>query len=377
MKALLFVTVLFAAACSGSSDQDGAASTVESSAPAATTTESTTESASETAETAETAETSESIPATTVPATTEPATPAPATTAAPLPAATVDDLLALGRPIVLAHAAGEDEFPHSTPYGYAQSVAAGVDMLDLDVQLTGDGVLIVQHDGDVDRTTDGTGEVASMTYEQVAALDNAYWFTADCVCRDQPEEAYVYRGIRTGDVAPPAGATADDFAIPRFRDIVERWPDMPLNIEIKGEGAIAVEAARVLAAELTELDRLDAAVVTSFDDTVVTAFGEFAPTVELTPGLGLSTAWVLDRTPLPGGMRILQLPPEYNGLEVLTPEVVTASHDAGYVIWVWPNDRVWENAAGYRQLLDMGMDGLNINYPGLGVAAVQDWIAGS
>jgi small subunit ribosomal protein S19 len=106
-------------------------------------------------------------------------------------------------------------------------------------------------------------------------------------------------------------------------------------------------------------------------------FGEFAPTVELTPGLGLSTAWVLDGTPLPDGMRILQLPPEYEGLEVLTPEVVTASHDAGYVIWVWPNDRVWENAAGYEQLLDMGMDGLNINFPGLGMAAVQAWIAGS
>ncbi len=364
MKALLFVTVLFVAACSGGSDQDGAASTVESSAPAATTAESTTSST-----------TSETAPATTVPETV-PAT-VPDTTAASRPAASVDDLLALGRPIVLAHAAGEDEFPHSTPYGYAQSVAAGVDVLDLDVQLTGDGVLIVQHDGDVERTTEGTGEVASMTYEQVAALDNAYWFTADCVCRDQPDEAYLYRGIRTGTVAPPAGATADDFAIPRFRDIVERWPDMPLNIEIKGEGAAAVEAARVLAEELTELDRLDAAVVTSFDDTVVTAFGEFAPTVELTPGLGLSTAWVLDRTPLPDGMRILQLPPEYNGLEVLTPEVVAATHDAGYVIWVWPNDRVWENAAGYEQLLDMGMDGLNINFPGLGVAAVQTWIGGS
>jgi glycerophosphoryl diester phosphodiesterase len=358
MKALLFVTVLFAAACSGSSDQDGVASAGESSP--STTIDATTIDAT----------TAESAPATTVPDT------VPATTV-PAPAATIDDLLSLGRPIVLAHAGGEDEFPHSTPYAYSQSVDAGVDMLDLDVQLTGDGVLIVHHDGDVDRTTEGTGEVASMTYTQLAAFDNAYWFTADCVCRDQPDEAYLYRGIRTGAVAPPAGATADDFAIPRFRDIVERFPDMPLNIEIKGEGAAAVEAARVLAEELTELDRLDAAVVTSFDDTVVTAFGEFAPTVELTPGLGLSTAWVLDGTPLPEGMRILQLPPEYEGLEVLTPEVVTASHDAGYVIWVWPNDRVWENAAGYEQLLDMGMDGLNINFPGLGMAAVQAWIAGS
>jgi hypothetical protein len=48
----------------------------------------------------------------------------------------IDELLALGRPIVLSHAGGEDVHPHSTPFAYAESVDAGVDMLDLDVQLT-------------------------------------------------------------------------------------------------------------------------------------------------------------------------------------------------------------------------------------------------
>ncbi len=350
MKALLVVTVLFAASCSGSSEQDGVASATSSAATATETT------AAETTVVA--APTTEAVP----------------TTVAPVRATTVEELFALGRPIVLAHAGGEDQFPHSTPFAFASSMAAGVDMIDLDVQLTGDGVLIVHHDGDVDRTTDGTGDVATMTYEQLAGLDNAYWFTAECVCRDQPNAAYVYRGVRTGDVPPPDGATADDFVIPRFRDIVERWPDVPLNIEIKGNGAPAIAAAEVLAAELTELDRLDAAVVTSFDDAVVTAFAEFAPTVELTPGLGLSTAWVLDGTPLPDGMRILQVPPEYEGVEVLTPEMITASKAAGYLIWVWPNARSWENADGYRELLDMGMDGLNINFPALGVEAVRDWV---
>ena len=38
---------------------------------------------------------------------------------------------------------------------------------------------------------------------------------------------------------------------------------------------------------------------------------------------------------------------------------------------------MWENAAGYEQLLDMGRDGLDINGTGLGVATVQAWIAGS
>lgn len=314
------------------------------------------------------------------PASTTPATTAPETTVAPTTSTTmatpnepltVEQLLHLARPIVLAHAGGEDEHPHSTPYGYAESVKAGVDMLDFDVQLTKDGVLIVQHDDNVARTTEGTGKIADMTYAELAKLDNAYWFTTGCTCTDQPEANYTLRGIRTGAQPPPAGYTPEDFIIPRFRDIVERFPSMPLNIEIKGSGEPAIAAAKELATELTDLHRLSNAVVTSFDDSIVTAFHGFAPTVEVTPGLGLSTAFILSGTPLPAGMRILQLPPEYQGIEVLSAANIAASKAAGYVIWVWPNDAKWENPAGYKQLLQMGLDGLNINYPDQGVAAVQ------
>lgn len=299
------------------------------------------------------------------------------TTTAPVPVTplTIDQLLALGRPIVLAHAGGEDEHPHSTPYAYAESAAAGVDMLDFDVQLTGDGVLVVQHDDDVIRTTNGSGIVAEMTYDELALLDNAYWFTADCTCRDQADSAYILRGMRTGDTPPLAGYEPDDFVIPRFRDIVERFPLMPLNIEIKGPGDMTIAAAQELARLLTELDRLDNAVVASFDDAAVTAFHEFAPTVEVSPGLARSTAFVLGGTPLPADMRILQLPPEFQGIQVLTPETIAASKAAGYVIWVWPNNRKWENSAGYATLLAMGLEGLNINFPAAGVAAVQTFVS--
>ena len=279
------------------------------------------------------------------------------------------------KPYLLAHRGNRVRCPENTLAAFHQALADGADALETDLHLTADGVFVCIHDATVDRTTNGTGDVAAMTSAELHEFDNAHWFSAECVCRGQPDEAYTYRGIRTGEVAPPPGVTPDDFAIPRFRDIVERWPDIPLNIEIKGTGAPAIAAAGVLAAELTELDRLDASVVASFDDTVVEAFAALAPAVELTPGLGLSTAWVLDGTPLPDGMRILQLPVEYEGLEVLTPEMIERSHDAGYVIWVWPNDRAWETADGYRRLLEMGMDGLNINFPALGVDAVREFAA--
>lgn len=329
------------------------------------------------ATTASVAETTSPAAATTTAPTTAAPTTVPPTTVAAQSLLTIDELLALGRPIVLAHSGGEDEFPAETPFAFASSFNAGVDMLDFNVQLTSDGVLVSQHDDTVDRNTNSTGLVADMTFDQLRALDAAYWFTAECVCTDKAESAYIYRGMRTGEVAPPTGFTPDDFAVARFSDLVERFPTMPLNIEIKGNGEPAIAAARVLADELARLDRLDNAVVTSFDDTVVTAFHEMAPTVEISPGLGAASAWVLDGTPLPDGMRILQLPPEYQGTEVLSPAMLEASKAANYPIWVWPNDRNLENAEGYAMLLAKGMAGLNINFPATGVAAVAKASAGS
>lgn len=292
---------------------------------------------------------------------------------APARPQTIDELLELG-PIVLAHTAGEDAYPGSTLFGFSESVADGVDMLDMNVLLTADGVLIVQHDETVDRTTNGTGALVDLTYEEVAALDNAYWFTPDCgVCTDQPEASYIYRGIRTGEQPAPAGYGPDDFAIPTFRQLVERFPDLPLNIEIKGSGDPALAAARVLADELVELGRTAASVVTSFDDAVVVAFHEMLPEVEVSPSLGPTSAWVLENTPLPEGQRILQIPPVFGEIVVITPELIERSLAAGYVIWVWPNSRELENYDSYLGYLEAGITGLNINFPAEAVRAVAEF----
>jgi poly(3-hydroxybutyrate) depolymerase/glycerophosphoryl diester phosphodiesterase len=310
--------------------------------------------------------------------------PAPTTTAAATTTtqpprtypATIDELLAIGRPIVLAHTAGEDEFPASTLFAFGESVKAGVDMLDLNINITADGELLVQHDDTVDRNTDGTGPVADMTFAEIQQLDGAYWFTEDCgACTDRPDDDYLYRGIRTGEQAPPPGYTADDFALPSLRQLVERFPDIPLNIEIKGSGDIARRTADELAKQLDELGRSEASVVASFDDEVVSYFHSVAPDVEVSPGLNVLTAYVLQRTPIPDGMRILQLPPEYSGLQVITGQLVADTKASGYPIWVWPNDRSLENLDAYRDFLSQGIEGLNINFPAQGVQAVQEFVS--
>ncbi|MET0908289.1 MAG: hypothetical protein ABWZ99_02380, partial [Ilumatobacteraceae bacterium] len=78
---------------------------------------------------------------------------------------------------------------------------------------------------------------------------------------------------------------------------------------------------------------------------------------------------------LPAGQRILQLPPRFESTELLTPDIVDAIHGGGYVVWVWPNDRALENAAAYTDFLSRGVDGLNVNDPAAGVAAVEGFTA--
>ena len=287
----------------------------------------------------------------------------------------VDDLLALGRPIVLAHASGEEESPHSSMYGYINAAIAGVDALDFDVRLTADGVLVVHHDDDTGRTADQDLVVHEATFDEVRALDNAYWFTDSCTCTDQPDDAYVWRGVRTGDEPVPDGFIADDFAIATFEEVLQTFPGWVLNIEIKRRAPEAMAAADELARLLTEYDALDRAIVTSFDDTVVEYFHGIAPTVAMTPGLDMSTAFALGGVVPPEWARIMQVPPVYEGIEVFTSAYVEAARAAGLVTWVWPNGG--ESYELYSELLALGADGINAARPQEAIRALDDALAKS
>ena len=287
----------------------------------------------------------------------------------------VDDLLALGRPIVLAHASGEEEHPHSSMYGFVSAAIAGVDALDLDVRLTADGVLVIHHDDDTGRTANSDLVVHEADFDEVRALDNAYNFTDTCTCSDRPEADYVWRGVRTGEKQPPEGFVADDFAIASFEELLQTFPGWVLNIEIKRRAPEAFAAADELARLLTEYDALDRSIVTSFDDTVVEYFHEIAPTVAMTPGLEMSTAFALGGIVPPDWARIMQVPPVYEGIEVFTPAYVEAAKAAGLVTWVWPNGG--ESYELYAELLALGADGLNADKPSQAIRALDDSLAKS
>jgi glycerophosphoryl diester phosphodiesterase len=337
------------------------------------------------------------------PASTEsqPSTPEPITTVQPTTtvatraidrvvapeASTVSELLGLGRPIVIAHAGGDFEAPHSTMYAFTEAALAGSDVLEMDVMLTADGVLVVQHDDTVDRTTEGTGQVGTFTYDELDALDNAYWFVEGTWSdRSRPAEDYELRGVRTGDRPAPEGYGPDDFRIETFRSVATAFPDHVLDVEVKiprtadGEDDLdaAIEGARVLAAEIEELGRSDSVVVVSFDADVIAAFRSFAPEVATSPALATLVDWYVGAPVEFAPTDVaFQVPPVYEGVEVLTPDVIAEAQTEGFAVWVWMDDTsTQEQVDFYQELLDRGVDGLLVSRPSLAVPLVQPMTSG-
>ena len=285
------------------------------------------------------------------------------TTTVPRFAATISDAVKL-KAFSLAHAGGDVDHPHSTMFGFSESVRLGVDMLDTDVQLTKDNVLIVQHDDTVDGTTQASGKVAEITFDALKKLDNAYRFVPGCwPCAGRPDADYAYRGIRTGSKPAPVGYTAEDFRIISFEELIVKFPDALFDIEIKGSGASAFPAAKELARLLDKYNKNAQAVVVSFDDTVVDEFHRIAPSVATSPGLKALSAYVLSKTPLDSSQRIIQIPPMYGTIKVLTKELVDRAHADRLTVWVWPDDNKLENASYYRSLLAYGIDGVDASKP--------------
>ena len=76
--------------------------------------------------------------------------------------------------LVIAHRGDSAHRPENTLASFQSALEAGADLVELDVQLTKDGHVIVIHDPTVDRTTNGRGAVAQMTLAEVRSLSAGY-----------------------------------------------------------------------------------------------------------------------------------------------------------------------------------------------------------
>jgi glycerophosphoryl diester phosphodiesterase len=311
--------------------------------------------------------------------------------------------------LVMAHQGGEDEAPSNTLFAFKSAIRdRGADSLEMDVNLSSDGQLMVIHNDTYSSIActhalcpgpasaeahRPASEINDLTAAQIQALDAGYWFRPGTYSHDYslPDSAYPYRGIRTGAVAPPAGYAADDFVIPTLRQVLDTFPTTPLNIEIKmiktstapptnggcvtdngtqycDDPAASMPVADALSDLLDEpqyASRNDIIVV-SFSDDLIDEFHSHddPPYVALAPGVQDTTAFVLTGLAPSPDVAAFQVPPEQSGLKV--PEFLLQTrnaHGLGYAVHVWTNGDQDETDASYKHLYDLGVDGIMSSDP--------------
>jgi glycerophosphoryl diester phosphodiesterase len=263
------------------------------------------------------------------------------------------------RVLNIAHQGGENEVPSNTMYAYERALRLGADMLEVDIHTSADGALVVLHDATVDRTTNGTGRVYDMTLQEIQALDAGYRIVpGEGTEGGRPLSAYPFRGVRTGDREPPPGFRPRDFRIPTLAEVLRAYPQVPINIEIKGAAdsdfASFQRNAEALAAFLNGIGRTEGIIVASFNDAALARFHELAPQIDLAPAVAGVGAYKLAGVPPPEGTVAFQVPIEFGGVTVVDEEFVDRAHGDGYAVHVWTINE----EPTMRQLLGLGVDGI-------------------
>ena len=268
------------------------------------------------------------------------------------------------RVVAYAHQGGAWEGPSSTLHAIDAAIACGATAVELDVHATLDRHLVVCHDETVDRTTNATGQICERTLDELRHLDNAYWWAPGAdVSPGLDEGAYPLRGRAPED--PMLG-------IATLAEVLERYPGVLVNLDIKRTAPDVESYEELLAEELRRYGRRDDTIVASFSDVAIGRFRAAAPEVP-TSLATLETAEfyraVHDGSAVGATAGIaLQVPARFGEIVVVDQRFVTRAHDEGLAVHVWTiND-----AEQMRRLLEVGVDGIISDTPSVLVDVLRE-----
>jgi glycerophosphoryl diester phosphodiesterase len=222
----------------------------------------------------------------------------------------------------------------NTLAAFARAVDEGFGYLELDVHATADGVAMVHHDLNLDRTTDGFGPISALRAAELAA-------------------------VRVAGREP----------VPTLADVLTALPQTRITVELK-----SLASVEPVLAVVERLDAWERICVGSYDDALLRVARRRAgprlfTSLGMLSAVALRTrAWVdalpgrLSTLPTPRFRgRLAQLPHRYGPLTVFDPDLIRAARRAGLEVHVWTID----DPAEMSELLGMGVDGLISDRPDL------------
>jgi glycerophosphoryl diester phosphodiesterase len=249
----------------------------------------------------------------------------------------------VSRPLVFAHRGASRVAPENTLPAFEAAIRSGADGVELDVQYSSDGHLVVIHDLTLERLTNGIGRVTSQPLATLRALDAGSHFG--------PE----FAGAR----------------IPLLGEVLDLVKDKLLvNVELKvpDTGSAAMGADVVAAVRAHGMA----------DQVVVSSFNPFALRRAKLAGPEIECALLVAHD-LPRWMR-WDLTRRYSHADSIHPEAVMV--DAAYVAWASKHClrlRVWtvDDEAEMRRLLNLGIDAVITDVPDRWIEMMKSFSAGS
>jgi glycerophosphoryl diester phosphodiesterase len=248
--------------------------------------------------------------------------------------------------LAIAHRGGSKLRPENTVVAFDHAVSLGVDGCECDVHLSADGEPVVIHDPTLDRTTDATGPVSSLTAVALSRVDAGHRFGAD--------RGFPFRG-RSGGV-------------PRLADLLVRHSNLPWIVEIKGDRP---EVAERVVGVIRACGATDRVIVGGFSQAVLDAVRRLGPELVTSASRDEARAAVeraeAGLAPVVSGYRLFQMPFRLDGRQTLHRPFVTVVRRAGVPVQAW----IVDDAAEMRELIDWGVTGIISDRPDVAIEVVR------
>jgi glycerophosphoryl diester phosphodiesterase len=243
----------------------------------------------------------------------------------------LEELNRFREPLIIAHRGYRAKYPENTLSAFQAALDAGAAMIELDVNLSCDRKVVVIHDANLERTTNGHGPVNGLTLKELKQLDAGSWFHED------------FAGER----------------LPELIEVLELVDGRALiNIEIKSNTYEPSHPRDAIERQVMELVRQKKArnyiLISSFNILILEQFSAMKDSPPL--------AWI---SKCPADHRSVDMCTRINAYSwhpehlILTREQVEMMQAAG--IRVFPFNM--ESEADFNRMLSMGVDGAIVNDP--------------
>ncbi len=237
----------------------------------------------------------------------------------------------LDRPLNIAHRGARDSAPENTVAAFELALANGADGIELDVTRCRSGEIVVLHDDTVDRTTNGSGSVADLSYEALRELDAGSWF------------AERYAGEH----------------IPLLTDVLDAvGGKLRINIEIKGRSFRSDGIEEEIAGLVRSRGLTDSVIISSFNPWALGRMKRVAPELPIALLYWGKSPVYLRRAQPRLWLRPQALHPE-RGL--VNARYVSWAHRQGLRVNVWTVNE----PSQMRCLIAYGVDGIITDRPAL------------